>query len=106
MQNENKTEVQKEDEKNKDKTPPTPLVTEKKDKPEIPKNDMQNEDNTRKQDESVKRKPKVVIAKTAEVSYHMETAFVMDNDSAENIRKDSMEVLGDSLKIKKIGGSN
>ena len=99
-QNENNTEVQKEDEKNKEKTPPKLLVTEKKEKPEIPKNDMQNEDKTTKQDESVKRKPKAAVAKTPGKSYHIETAFVMDTDSAENIRKDSMEVLGDSLKIK------
>ena len=70
---------------------------------EITKIDMKTEESKTEQQEKEKEEnlPDILEVKSKdEGTFHMETAMVMDNDNAEDIHKESMEVIGDSLKIK------
>ena len=91
-----------EDDKEMAEKPQPKREIKKQEKPEIPKNDTQNRDSKTEKQETVSEKPKARSTGTEKKTFHMETAMVMDSDPVENIRKDSMEVIGDSLRIKNL----
>ena len=68
----------------------------------IQKVDTKNKEDEIKKEQMVEKDSKVETEQKSEKSFHIETAIVLDGNSFEDIRKDSMEVIGDSLKIKKL----
>ena len=78
-----------------------PVDSKEKAKP-IQKVDMKNKEDESKKEEMVEKDSKVETEQKSEKSFHIEMAIVLDGNSVEDIHKDSMEVIGDSLKIKKL----
>ena len=64
--------------------------------------DTKNKEGAIKKEETVEKDLKVETEEKKEKFFHMEMAMVMDNPNEDDICKDSMEVIGDSLKIKEL----
>ena len=80
-------------------------LTEDKQKEEKPVNeppDTQNEESDSKKDDNLEPDSKSEVEEVKKKMFHIETAMMMDSASVEDIRKDSMEVIGDSLKVKQL----
>ena len=63
--------------------------------------DTKNKEDEIKKEQIVEKDSKVETEQKSEKSFHIEMAIVLDGNSVEDICKDSMEVIGDSLKFKK-----